>query len=116
MFRASGALLGVEHLVAPLTQAIGIPSEVLPLALVRPFSGSASNGILAELTHQYGGNSIISHMAATIMGSTETTFYVLAVYFGVVNITRSRHAVIVGLFADAVGVVAAVWICRALLG
>ncbi len=111
MFRASGAIDVMAQYIGPWLNKLGLPTPVLPLALLRPFSGSATNGMLAELAHTYGGNSYIAHLAGTIMGSTETTFYVVAVYFGAVSIRRTRHAIPAGLFADLVGVVAAVWIC-----
>lgn len=95
---------------------IGMPPEVLPLALIRPFSGSASTGMMAELVHQYGGDSLISKIAATMMGSTETTFYVIAVYFGSIGIRRTRHAIPAGLFADLAGIIASVIVCRYLFG
>lgn len=116
MLRASGFFTLMGELLAPLMNMIGMPAEVLPLALIRPFSGSASIGIMAELIHQYGGNSMIAKTAATMMGSTETTFYVIAVYFGSVGILRTRHAIPAGLLADLAGVVASVIICRYLFG
>jgi spore maturation protein B len=112
MLRASGFFDLMNHFLAPLLHLIGMPSEVLPLALIRPFSGSASTGVMAELIHQYGGDSMIGKIAATMMGSTETTFYVIAVYFGSVGIRRTRHAIPVGLLADLSGVIASVLICR----
>ncbi len=112
MLRASGFFDVVNRLLAPLMNLIGMPSEVLPLALIRPFSGSASTGIMAELIHQHGGDSLIAKIAATMMGSTETTFYVIAVYFGSIGIRRTRHAIPVGLLADLSGVIASVMICR----
>ena len=112
MLRASGFFGLMDHLLAPLMSAIGMPPEVLPLALIRPFSGSASTGVMAELIHQYGGDSLIAKTAATMMGSTETTFYVIAVYFGAVGIKKTRHAIPAGLLADLAGVVASVFICR----
>jgi spore maturation protein B len=112
MLRASGFFGLLNHLLAPLLSLIGMPSEVLPLALVRPFSGSASTGVMAELIHRYGGDSMIAKIAATMMGSTETTFYVIAVYFGSIGIRRTRHAIPVGLLADLSGVIASVLICR----
>lgn len=116
MFRAAGGFDLLGRALAPITHLLGIPSEIMPLAVMRPFSGSASNGLLAELIHTYGANSFIAQVGATLMGSTETTFYVLAVYFGAASIRRTRHAVPAGLIADAVGVIAAVWVCRWLLG
>lgn len=112
MLRASGFFSLLNQLLAPLLHTIGMPSELLPLALLRPFSGSASTGVMAELIHQHGGDSMIAKMAATMMGSTETTFYVIAVYFGSIGIRRTRHAIPVGLIADLSGVIAAVFICR----
>ncbi|KTD34960.1 spore maturation protein B [Legionella moravica] len=116
MLRASGFFDLLNRLLAPLMAMIGMPPEVLPLALIRPFSGSASTGVMAELIHQYGGDSLIAKTAATMMGSTETTFYVIAVYFGSVGIRRTRHAIPVGLLADFAGVIASVLICRYLFG
>ncbi len=112
MLRASGffELLGVA--LAPLLSRIGMSPDLLPLALIRPFSGSASIGIMADVIHHNGGNSLVAKTAATMMGSTETTFYVVAVYFGAVGIKRTRHAIPAGLLADLVGVIASVVICR----
>ena len=112
MLRASGFFELLQHWMAPVLSTIGMPSDLLPLALIRPFSGSAATGMMAELIHQHGGDSFISKTAATMMGSTETTFYVIAVYFGVVNIRRTRHAIPAGLLADLAGIIAAVCICR----
>ncbi|CDZ75745.1 Spore maturation protein B [Legionella massiliensis] len=112
MLRASGFFELIQDVLAPVLSALGMPSELLPLALIRPFSGSASTGIMAELIHQYGGDSLIAKTAATMMGSTETTFYVIAVYFGVIGIKRTRHAIPAGLLADFAGVIASVMICR----
>ncbi|KTD75707.1 spore maturation protein [Legionella waltersii] len=112
MLRASGFFTLMSDLLAPALSFIGMPSELLPLALVRPFSGSASTGIMAELIHKFGGDSLISKTAATMMGSTETTFYVIAVYFGSIGIRRTRHAIPAGLLADLAGIIAAVIVCR----
>lgn len=112
MLRASGFFELLYSLLSPLLKAIGMPSELLPLALIRPFSGSAATGVMAELIHENGGNAFISKTAATIMGSTETTFYVIAVYFGSIGITRTRHAIWAGLLADLAGIIASVYICR----
>lgn len=112
MLRASGFFSLAANWLAPLMNKIGMPSELLPLALIRPFSGSAANGIMAELIHNYGGNSFIAKTAATMMGSTETTFYVIAVYFGAVGIRRTRHAIPAGLLADLAGIIASILVCR----
>lgn len=111
MLRASGFFELLSSFLSPILSKWGIPPEILPLALVRPFSGSAANGITAELIHHYGGNSYIAHLAATIMGSTETTFYIVAVYMGSVAIKKTRYAIPAGLIADAVGVIASIIIC-----
>jgi spore maturation protein B len=100
-----------SHIQAGLN-AVGFPPDLLPLALMRPLSGSGSNGIFNELIRQVGPDSLVAHMAGTIMGSTETTFYVIAVYFGSVAVRRTRHAVPAGLVADITGVVASIVICR----
>ncbi|MCX7117969.1 MAG: spore maturation protein [Legionellales bacterium] len=112
MLRASGFFELLSSVLAPLLTAIGMPSELVPLALIRPFSGSAATGVMAELIHEHGGNSFIAKAAATLMGSTETTFYVIAVYFGAVNIRRTRHAIPAGLMADFAGIVTTVLVCR----
>ncbi|CEG55925.1 spore maturation protein [Legionella fallonii] len=116
MLRASGFFNLMDQLLAPLMAKIGMPPQVLPLALIRPFSGSASTGVMAELIHQYGGDSLIAKTAATMMGSTETTFYVIAVYFGSVGVRRTRHAIPAGLLADLTGIITSVLICRYLFG
>jgi len=111
MFRASGAMESLIALVAPLFSWLGVPSEVLPMAIIRPLSGSGSVGVLAELIQTHGADSIIVKIAATMFGSTETTLYVLAVYFGSVNIRRNRYALQAGLLADLSGFIAAVAVC-----
>lgn len=112
MLRASGFFELLNDVLASVLASTGMPAELLPLALIRPFSGSASTGIMAELIHEHGGNSFISKAAATMMGSTETTFYVVAVYFGAVGIKRTRQAIPAGLLADLAGVIASVAVCR----
>lgn len=112
MLRASGFFELVFAFLAPLLTKIGMPAELLPLAMIRPFSGSAATSVMAELIHTHGGNSFISKTAATMMGSTETTFYVIAIYFGAVNIRRTRHAIPAGLIADLAGIIASIFICR----
>ncbi|MBO1351535.1 MAG: spore maturation protein [Hormoscilla sp. GUM202] len=106
MFRASGAMETVSNLLSPLTNLIGMPAEVLPMALLRPLSGGGAFGIMSELIER-SPDSYSAFLASTMMGSTETTFYVLAVYFGAVGITRIRHALVAGLLADATGLLAA---------
>ncbi|MEM9543923.1 MAG: nucleoside recognition domain-containing protein, partial [Cyanobacteria bacterium P01_E01_bin.42] len=106
MFRASGAMETLSTLLSPLTNLIGMPPEVLPMALLRPLSGGGAFGIMSELVER-SPDSYSAFLASTMMGSTETTFYVLAVYFGAVGITRIRHALVAGLLADATGLLAA---------
>ena len=115
VFRAAGGINFLSHLLAPVLHTIGLPTEVLPLVLVRPLSGSAATGLFAEIVKTAGPNSFVSQLAGTILGSTETTFYVLAVYFGSVAIKRSRHALAAGLIADIAGVSAALLVCHLLL-
>jgi len=112
MFRASGAMDFFVKLLSPLTNLVGMPAETLPVALMRPLSGSGTLGLVTELMNQFGPDSFIGRLASTMFGSTETTFYVLAVYFGSVGIRRTRHAVAAGLVGDITGLLVAVLICR----
>lgn len=114
IFRASGALELLISLLSPITTLIGMPPETLPMALMRPLSGSGSLGIMTELMNVHGPDSLIGIMASTMYGSSETTFYVLAVYFGAVGVKNTRHAVPTGLIADLAGMLAAVWIVNLL--
>lgn len=116
MFRAAGGFDWLAKLLAPLLTTLGFPVELLPIALIRPFSGSAATSLLADTAHTYGGDSFLAHAAATMMGSTETTFYVAMIYFGAVGISRTRHAIPVGLIADFVGLIAAVVVTRWIYG
>jgi spore maturation protein B len=112
VFRGSGALDWSISLLQPILNPLGVPPEVLPMALMRPLSGSGALGVMSEGLETYGPDSLIGNMLSTMMGSTETTFYVLAVYFGAVNIRRSRHAVAACLIGDFAGIVAAIFICK----
>jgi len=116
MFRGAGGIEALKSLLTPVLAPLGLPPDLLPLVLVRPLSGSASIGLFTELVQRLGPDDIIVRMAGTIFGSTETTFYVIAVYFGAVAIRRTRHAIAAGLTADFVGVVASVIICRLMFG
>ncbi len=116
MFRGAGGIEWLTAQLQPVLTLVGFPAELLPMALVRPLSGSASIAIFSDLAGQFGGDHLISRMAGTLLGSTETTLYVVAVYFGAVNVRRTRHAVPAGLIADAVGVVASVFLCRWVFG
>lgn len=112
MLRASGALELLAELLAPLLAGVGLPAELLPLMLVRPVSGSAALGVGAELIHTYGPDSELGRMAAVMLGSTETTLYTAAVYFGSVGVDRSRYAIPAALCADLAGFLAAAWTVR----
>jgi spore maturation protein B len=116
MFRASGAMDFLVAAMNPILAPIGFPAEVIPMAIVRPLTGSGSAALVADMIAQYGEDSLFVKMAAVMFGSTETTFYVVAVYFGAVNIKRTRHAVPAGLTADICAMLIAVWIVRLLFG
>jgi len=116
LFRESGCLEVLKSILQPVLSLVRIPSELIPMILMRPLSGSGSIAVLSDLVKQFGPDNILSYMAATIYGSAETTFYVVAVYFGSVGISRTRHAIPAGLLADLVGVIAAVLVCRLLFG
>lgn len=115
MLRASGALDALSRLLEPVLGAVGIPPELLPLMLVRPFSGSAALALGADLMKTYGVNSLIGQTAAVMLGSTETTFYTLSVYFGAAGISRSRYVVPAALGADLMGFIGAAVFTRLLL-
>ena len=116
MLRASGALEMVAQMLAPVLERVGIPAETVALLLVRPVSGSAALGVGAELIEAYGPDSYIGRVAAVMLGSTETTFYTIAVYFGAVGITKTRYAVPAALCADLAGFMAAAWAVRVCFG
>ena len=116
MFRAAGGIDMMSRVLSPILSAVGFPTDLLPMVLVRPLSGSGSLGFFTELVKQFGPDSLIARTAGTIYGSTETTFYVLAVYFGSVAIKRTRHALLAGLTADFVSVVVAVTVCKMVFG
>lgn len=116
MLRASGALELAVLALAPLLERVGLDPELLPLMLVRPISGSAALGVGAELISTYGPDSQLGRTAAVMLGSTETTFYTIAVYFGAVGITRTRYAVPAALCADLTGFLAASWAVGLLFG
>ncbi len=110
IFRLSGALELVIAALRPVTSFFAIPEEVLPLMLVRPLSGSGALGIMAQLFAEHGPDSLVGRLASAIMGTTETTFYVLTVYTGAVGIKRIRHTLVTSLLTDLVGFIAAVFI------
>lgn len=112
MFRASGAIDLIQMALKDLLAVLKIPADVIPLIIVRPLSGSGALAIMSEIAHQNGGNSYAAKMAAVMVGSSETTFYVLSVYFGSVGVTKFRHALAVGIISDIIAVVVAVSISR----
>jgi spore maturation protein SpmA len=116
IFRAGGAMEILIYALTPVTNLIGMPAEALPMAIMRPLSGSGSLGIMAEIIATHGPDSFIGILVSTFFGSTETTFYVLAVYFGAVNIRKTRHALAAGLLADVAGIIGAVFIVNLLFG
>ena len=116
MFRASGAMDFLIEGLRPVLSFIGVPPEVLPMMIIRPLTGSGSAGIVLDMINQFGEDSILVKMAATMFGSTETTFYVIAVYFGAVNVKKTRHAVPAGLIADVFALFLAVYVVRLLFG
>ncbi len=115
-FRASGAMDLLMGVIKPVMDLLGMPSEALPMALVRPLSGSGALGVMSEIINTHGPDSFVGRVVSTMMGSTETTFYVLAVYFGSVGVSKVRHALWAGLIADVAGLLAAVWVCRLVFG
>lgn len=116
MFRGAGGIDLLTKALKPALDLVHFPSELLPMCLMRPLSGSGTLGMFTELVKQFGPDSLLVRTAGTIFGSTETTFYVIAVYFGAVSVKRTRHAVPAGLIADAVGMIASVGICNLMFG
>jgi spore maturation protein SpmB len=117
-FRGVGAMDAVARVLGPITGPLGLPPEVLPLAVIRPFSGTGANGLLGAILAdpKLGPDSYAGRLGSMIVGSTETTFYVLSVYCGAVNIVKYRHALVAGLTADASGLVASVVVARLVFG
>ena len=116
MLRASGTLELLEGVLAPVLSWVGIPPETVGLLVVRPVSGTAALGLGAELISSYGPDSLVGRTAAVMLGSTETTFYTVAVYFGAAKINRTRYAIPAALCADMAGFLAASWAVRWLFG
>ena len=116
MLRASGAVELLCALLGPGMERLGLPAQLLPLMLVRPISGSAALGVGAEIMETCGPDSYIGRTAAVMLGSTETAFYTIAVYFGAVGVSRTRYAIPAALSADAVGFLASAWAVRLLFG
>ncbi|MFW5998573.1 MAG: spore maturation protein [Bacillota bacterium] len=116
IFETSGAMDYIINLLSPLFDKLNIPEPVIPLLFLRPLSGSGSLSYINKLMEEYGPDSFIGKTASTIQGSTETTFYIIAIYFGAVGIKKYRYSLIVGLLADIAGFFAAIFICNLLFG
>jgi spore maturation protein B len=112
IFRESGAMEVLAGLLRPVTKPLGFPTEILPLIIVRPLSGAGAMAVVTDLLKLHGPDSFIGQLASVLMGSTDTTFYVLTVYFGAVGIRRTRYAAAVGLIADAAGFVVGLLACN----
>lgn len=112
MFRASGVIELIGSALSPVLGYFNVPADVIPVMIVRSLSGSAALGIFSDIAHSLGPDNYATTLAAVMVGSSETTFYILAVYFGAVGISKLRYALLVGLLADLVGIIAAVGICN----
>ncbi|ACL69934.1 spore maturation protein [Halothermothrix orenii] len=112
IFKESGALKIFINILKPFFSYLQIPEPVIPLLFLRPLSGSASLSYASQIMKQFGPDSFIGNLASTVQGSTETTFYILAVYFGAIGIKHYRYSIIVGLIADVAGFFAAIFICK----
>ncbi len=116
IFRDSGAMRLVAHALGPVLHRVGVPAEVLPLMLIRPLSGSGALAITAELLRRHGPDSYVGRLASVLQGSTDTTFYILSVYFGSVGVRRIRSALTIGLLADLFGFALAIFFVHLLFG
>ncbi|MGX6442619.1 spore maturation protein [Neobacillus sp. K501] len=116
VFRASGALESLMKWIRPVMESIGVPAEIIPLILIRPISGTAALGMTSDLIAVYGPDSFIGRLASVLQGSTDTTFYVLTVYFGAVGIKKMGDALKVGLLADVVGIIVAIIVVALIFG
>ena len=116
IFRAGGAMDILSSWISPFTKLIGMPPEALPMAFIRPLSGSGALGVMSDIIKTNGPDSFVGRLVSVMMGSSETTFYVLAVYFGAVNISRTRHAVPAGIVADVASVLASLLLVHFIFG
>jgi spore maturation protein B len=116
VFRASGAMMVFSSLLKPITDMIAAPAEILPLAIMRPLSGSAVLGMATEIMRVHGPDSFIGRLASVMQGTTDTTFFVLTVYFGSIGVYRYRYAVVSGLSADITGFLVSLYLCHRLFG
>ncbi|MBP2653538.1 MAG: hypothetical protein H6Q73_1107 [Firmicutes bacterium] len=114
IFRDSGALDKCVSALSPFLFKFGIPAELVPLAVMRPLSGTGAIGVTTELLNAHGPDSMVGRIASTVLGSTDTTFYVLTVYFGAVGVVKPRYSIAVGLIGDLIGFIGSVFICKLL--
>lgn len=112
MLRASGAIEMCSNLFSGVLTKFNVPADTLPLMIVRSLSGSAALGVFSDIANNLGPDSFATKLAAIMVGSSETTFYVLAVYFGAVGIKKLRYAILVGILADIIGIIAAIWVAN----
>ncbi|MFJ7725503.1 spore maturation protein [Neobacillus sp. NPDC097160] len=116
IFRASGALDALMNWIRPMMKSMGVPAEIIPLLVIRPISGTAALGMTSDLIAVYGPDSFIGRLASVLQGSTDTTFYVLTVYFGAVGIKKMGDALKVGLLADVVGIIVSIIVVSFIFG
>lgn len=116
IFRASGAMDIIVRLIAPITDLLGLPGDMLPITLMKPVSGIAAVGMLGELFKTHSPDSFIGRVASTMMGSTETIFYTLSLYFGTVGIKKIRYTLWGSLLADLAGLMASIVVCTIVFG
>ncbi|MTI65950.1 MAG: spore maturation protein [Firmicutes bacterium] len=112
IFKRSGAMNIMVNLFTPITKLLGIPKEVVPLVIMRPISGSGSLAVVKDIVTTYGADSFIGRVASTMMGSAETIFYTMAIYFGAIGIKNSRHTLSAALLSHIAAVIASVFICN----
>ena len=112
MFKASGAIDIITSFCGNMLNKLHIPSEVLPIMITRSLSGSATLGLFSDIANSLGPDNYVTKLAAVMVGSSETTFYVLAVYFGSIGIKKFRYAILTGIIADITGIVLAIWVSR----
>ena len=111
MFRASGAMEWIASVLAPVLNHFSVPAESIPIMITRSLSGSATLGLFGDIANHFGPDAYVTKLCAVIVGSSETTFYVLAVYFGSVGIKKLRYSLLVGLLADFIGIIGAILVC-----
>jgi spore maturation protein B len=116
IFKESGALEVFSKLLLIPGKLIGLPKEIIPLAILKPISGSGSLAMVKDIVHTYGADSLIGRIASTMMGSSETIFYTMAIYFGAIGVKKSRHTLTSALIAHMAGVIASVVVCRMIFG